>query len=222
MKAFTMRWICIAAYLLLGVGVVDALDLQIGDISPKGTQEGFVSLFDGKTLDGWQGDVKHYAVENGVLVCRGAKISTEKQYANFILRFEFKLPPGGNNGIGIRAPLDGDPAYAGMEIQIIDDDFYKTILRPDQLHGSIYGVAPAKSGSLKPAGQWNTEEILAQGSRIKVTVNGTVVTDVDLSKIDKPIDGRPHPGLHNAKGYISILGHDSPVAFRNLRIKKLQ
>ena len=134
----------------------------------------------------------------------------------FILRFDFKLPPGGNNGVGIRSPLKGEPTFNGMEIQILDDghEMYKGWLKPWQVHGSIYGVVSAKRGFLKPTGQWNQEEILADGPHIKVTLNGTVITDADLSKIEKSIDDHDHPGLHNAKGYISWLGHASNPPIR--------
>ncbi|NQU23690.1 MAG: DUF1080 domain-containing protein [Candidatus Nealsonbacteria bacterium] len=189
-------------------------------------EEGFVSLFDGKTHDGWQGDIKGYTIKDGVLICDpGHKIFTKKEYADFIFRFEFKLPPKGYNGVGIRAATSGVQAYNGMEIQILDDghEVYKD-LQPYQYHGSIYGVVPAKRGSLKPTGEWNCEEILCQGNHVKVTVNGTVIVDADLSKIDKTktLDGQNHFGLHNEKGYIGLLGHGSPVEFRNIRIKELK
>jgi hypothetical protein len=217
-----MRCISIVAALLLLVGSAYAKDANTASLSPKEAKDGFVSLFDGHTLKGWQGDVKGYAVENGTIVCKGDCLYTAKQYANFVFRFEFKLPPGGNNGVGIRTPLQGIPAYVGMEIQILDDGHpnHKD-LHPYQFHGSIYGVVPAKRGFLKPVGQWNQEEITANGSRIKVTLNGTVIVDADLKKIDKTPDHEKHPGLHNAKGYIGWLGHGDPVAFRNVRIKTL-
>ena len=189
-----------------------------------GSETGFVSLFDGKSLAGWQGDVKGYRVENGAIVCHGGKLYTEKQYSDFIFRFEFRLPPGGNNGIGIRTPLRGDPAYVGMEIQILDDSSprYKN-LKPYQYHGSIYGVVPARRGYLKPVGQWNQEEITCQGTRVTVKLNGVTIVDADIAEfIDNGTpDGRPHPGLRRRRGYIALLGHGSPVAFRNLRIKEL-
>lgn len=207
---------------LVGVGLLVA-PRAYAQLSQEETQQGFVSLFDGKTLNGWQGAVKGYVIEDGTMVCKpGGNVYTTKEYANFILRLEFKVPPGGNNGVGIRTPTKGDAAYVGMEIQILDDGHprYKGI-QPYQAHGSIYGVVPAKRGVLKPAGEWNSEEILADGGHIKVTVNGTVVVDADISKIDKTIDHRDHPGLHNPKGYIGWLGHGDPVAFRNVRIKEL-
>jgi hypothetical protein len=217
-----MRCTCIVAAMLLCVGTVLAQGAKTVGVTPEEAKEGFVSLFDGKTLHGWQGDVKGYPVENGVIVCRGGDLYTAKEYANFILRFEFKLPPGGNNGVSIRSPLKGISAYEGMEIQVLDDgDPQYKDLHDYQSHGSIYGVAPAKRGFLKPVGQWNSEEIVADGCHIKVTLNGTVINDVDLSKIGKPMDGQAHPGLHNAKGYIGWAGHGDPVAFRNVRIKVL-
>jgi hypothetical protein len=220
-----MRCTSIIAMLLLSAGLASAQDSKSTGLDPKEVKEGFVSIFDGKTLDGWQGDLKGYTAENGAMLCKpGGKIFTTKQYANFILRFEFTLPPGANNGVGIRTPTEGDPAYNGMEIQILDDghEKYKGWLHPYQRHGSIYGVVtPQHRAAFKPTGQWNEEEILADGSCIKVTVNGKLIVEADLSKIDKTVDDKPHPGLHNAKGYIGWLGHGDPVEFRNVRIKEL-
>jgi len=197
------------------------------DLCPEEATEGFVSLFDGKSLDGWIGDTKGYVAEDGVIRCKpGGNLYTEKEYANFAFRFEFKLPPGGNNGVGIRTPKGKNAAFAGMEIQILDDGHkkYDGWLKDYQTHGSIYGVVPAKRGHLKPAGEWNSEEIMADGSRIKVTLNDTVIVEADLSKIDPndTVDHRPHPGLHNEKGHIGFLGHGDPVEFRNIRIKELK
>ena len=221
-----MRCTLIVVAMLLSAVVAFAQDAKTAGVTPEEANDGFVSLFDGKTLQGWQGDVKHYEVKDGVMTCHGGNLFTAKQYANFILRFEFKLPPGGNNGVGIRSPLGGSPTFDGMEIQILDDGhaMYKGWLQPYQTHGSIYGIVPAKRGFLKPTGQWNQEEILADGPHVKITLNGTVIVDADLSKIEKPLDHQAHPGLHNAKGYISWLGHGNPpdpVAFRNVRIKEL-
>jgi hypothetical protein len=221
-----MRCTCIAAVMLLSAGVAFAQEAKIVGVTPEEASDGFVSLFDGKTLAGWIGDVKHWDVKDGAMVCHGGNLFAEKQYANFVLRFEFKLPPAGNNGVGIRSPLKGSPTFDGMEIQLLDDahDKYKGWLQPYQVHGSIYGIVPAKRGFLKPIGQWNQQEIVADGPHIKITLNGTVIVDADLSKIHKPLDHQAHPGLHNPKGYISWLGHGNPpdpVAFRNVRIKEL-
>jgi len=200
-------------------------DAKTVGLTPEEIQEGFVSLFDGKTLKGWQGDTKGYVVEDGLLVCKpGGNLYTEKQYADFIFRFEFRLTPGANNGVGIRAELGKNAAYHGMEIQILDDSHpkYKN-LQPYQFHGSIYGVVPAKRGALKPPGEWNSEEIYAKGSHIRVTLNGVVIVDADISEIDPnhTMDHQKHPGLHNKKGYIGFLGHGDRIEFRNIRIKEL-
>ena len=198
-------------------------------------EEGYVSLFNGKDLAGWRygkrGDGENksgqgYQVENGVIFCTkgdGGNMYTEKEYGDFSFRFEFKLEQNANNGIGIRAPLEGDAAYVGMEIQVLDDygPQYKDKLEPWQYHGSIYNVVPAKRGALKPAGEWNTEEIYAKGRQIKVTVNGTVIVDANLDDVKDEATLKKHPGLARTKGHIGFLGHGTRVEFRTLRIKEL-
>jgi hypothetical protein len=188
-------------------------------------EEGFVTLFNGKDLTGWVGDTKGYVVENGNMVCKpGGNVFTEKEYADFVFRFEFKLTPGANNGVGIRAPLEGNAAYDGMEIQILDDrdPKYKD-LHEYQAHGSIYGVVPAKRDHLKPVGEWNSEEITAKGRQITVVLNGVTIVDADIDKASAngTIDGNKHPGLKNTKGHIGFLGHGDVLEFRNLRVKDL-
>jgi len=189
-------------------------------------EDGFVSLFDGKTLEGWQGSTGGYEAKDGLLVCKkngGGNLFTKKKYGDFILRFEFRLTSGANSGLGIRAPLKGDAAYVGMELQILDDTSPKYAkLKPHQYHGSIYGVVAAKRGHLKPVGEWNVQEVTAKGNRIKVILNGTTILDADIAEASKDgtIDKRRHPGLKNATGYIGFLGHGAEVAFRNIRIKE--
>jgi hypothetical protein len=218
-----MRHHCLVFSFVLIIAGAAIADEATNQLSREETESGFELLFNGKDLTGWQGDLKGYIVaEPGVLLCRGGGLYTEKDYGDFILRFEFKLPPNGNNGIGLRAPLGQDAAYHGMESQILDDSgSMYTQLKPWQYHGSIYGVVPATRGSLKPVGQWNAEEILCDGPHVRVTVNGQVIVDADLSAIKKPMDGRQHPGLKRAKGSIGLLGHGSPVQFRNIRVKEL-
>lgn len=194
-----------------------------------GAEPGFTPIFNGKDLTGWV--IKRpygpgYFVENGRLVCPsdgGGNLFTDKEYANFILRFEFRLEEASNNGIGIRAPYEGDIAYTGMEIQVLDHDapVYKGKLKPGQYHGSIYDVVPAKTGFLKKLGEWNEEEILAQGRHIKVTLNGTVIVDANLDDVKDPDVLKKHPGLQRTTGHIGLLGHHSRVEFRNLRVKEL-
>jgi hypothetical protein len=195
----------------------------------KDKEQGFVSLFDGETLKGWKGSGTSYVVRDGAIVCDpkgkgGGNLYTEKEYGDFHLRFEFKLTPGANNGIGIRTPPSGDPAYVGMEIQVLDDTApqYKS-LAPYQYHGSVYGVVAAKRGHLKPVGEWNREEIILRGKKITVILNGEKIVDADLEEASTPktIDGRPHPGLARDKGHICFCGHGSEVAFRGLEVKEL-
>lgn len=184
-------------------------------------------LFNGVDLSGWTGDVDGYSVEDGLLVARqdgGGNLYVDEEFSDFVLHFEFRIEEGGNNGVGIRAERGEDAAYHGMEIQILDDYAARySELEPWQYHGSIYGVVPAERGALKPAGEWNEEEIRADGSRIIVTVNGQVVVDADIREAarDGTVDGREHPGLFNSSGSIGFLGHGSRVEFRNIRILEL-
>ena len=194
---------------------------------PSAGENGFVPLFDGQSLAGWQGRVVDYEVADGVLICKkGAhgNLYTDREYSDFILRLEYRLEAGGNNGIGIRAALsDTPPAVTGIEIQILDDSFpeYQS-LKPVQFNGSVYGAAPARRGHTKPVGQWNDMEILAKGSRIQVTLNGTRIVDVDMDTVG-PV--RMHNldfvGLHNKTGHIAICGHKHRLEFRNIRIREL-
>jgi HEAT repeat protein len=192
--------------------------------------EGFVQLFNGRNLEGWSGNLVGYKAEDGLMVFdpkapNRSNIYTAKDYSDFQFRFEFQLVPGANSGVGIRAPREGDAAYVGMEIQVLDDTapVYAT-LQPYQYHGSVYGVIPAKRGSLKPVGEWNSEEIWIKGSKIKVTVNGTVIVDGDIAEASKngTMDHKDHPGLKRTSGAIGFLSHDAVVKFRNIRIKDLK
>jgi len=191
-------------------------------------EEGFISLFDGKSLDGWKlvdGSGRGYVVEEEAIVCPkdgGGRLFTNKEYANFVFRFEYRLEPGGNNGVGIRSPLEGDPAYVAMEIQVLDDEHPSYAnLQPFQYHGSIYGVVASKRGAPKKAGEWNTEEIVCDGRKVKVTVNDKVIVDANLDDVKDKGVLDAHPGLQRAKGFIGFLGHGAHVEFRNLRIKEL-
>ena len=192
-------------------------------------EEGFQSLFNGKNLDGWVlvgGKGPGYVVKDGVLVCPadgGGNLLTDKDFSNFVFRFQFKLQEGSNNGVGIRAPLEGDIAYTGMEIQILDHDapVYRGRLKPAQYHGSIYDVVPAKTGFLKPTGEWNQEEITASGRHIKVVLNGTTIVDADLDTVTAPEVLKKHPGLARTTGRIGFLGHGTKVEFRDIKVRPL-
>ena len=199
------------------------------ELSEEEKKEGFEVLFDGDDLDKWVGNKTDYVIEDGVIVIypdRGGKgnLFTEKEYGDFIFRFEFKLTPGANNGLGIRAPLVGDAAYAGMELQILDNtaDIYKN-LQQYQYHGSLYGIAAAKRGFLKPVGEWNYQEVRVKGDDIQVILNGTEILNVNIAeaKAKGTQDKREHSGLHRDKGHIGFLGHGDVVYFRNIRIKDL-
>ncbi len=191
--------------------------------------DGFESLFNGKNLDNWQGNKTDYHAKNGELVVDPemgghGNLYTEKEYKDFIFRFDFQLTPGANNGLGIRTPLEGDAAYVGMELQILDNSapIYAN-LHDYQYHGSVYGVIPAKRGYQKPVGEWNSEEVIVKGSRVKIILNGEVILDGDIVEASKngTLDHKDHPGLKREKGYIAFLGHGSKLKFRNIRVKDL-
>ncbi len=196
-------------------------------LSAQEEVEGFEVLFDGTTLHKWTGNTTDYVTENGTIAVHPSDqgfgdLYTVKEYSDFVFRFEFKLTPGANNGVGIRTPGEGDAAYVGMEIQILDhfNEIYQPWLLDYQYHGSVYGVIPAKNrNALKPVGEWNQEEIYIKGNHIRVTVNDIVVTEGDIS--NGPIDKREHPGLMNKSGKIGFLGHGSELWLRNIRIKEL-
>jgi hypothetical protein len=192
-------------------------------------KQGFINLFDGTNLNQWTGNMTGYLLKDGAVEVNpdehgGGNLYTKEEFANFQYRFEFQLTPGANNGIGIRAPLEGDAAYVGMEIQVLDNEHpkYKD-LQVYQYHGSVYGVIPAKRGFLKPTGEWNQEEIWIKGSKIKVTLNGTVILEGDIAATSKngTADHKDHPGLKNKTGHIGFLGHGDVVRFRKMRVKKL-
>ncbi len=211
---------------------VTAIGLAAGILlaaPPAPAEPGFTTLFNGKDLTGWrlvEPEGRGYIVENGLLECPadgGGNLFTEREYANFVFRFEFKLEEGSNNGIGIRAPYEGDAAYQGMEIQILDNDapIYRGKLRPAQYHGSIYDVIPAKTGFLKPTGQRNEEEIASRGRQITVKLNGHTIVDANLDSVTDPAVLKKHPGLARTTGHIGFLGHGpARVWFRNVRIRE--
>jgi len=194
-----------------------------------GMEQGFTPLFNGNDLSGWtlmHGRGPGYVVEDSVLVCTasgGGNLFTKDVFEDFIFRFEFKLQPGGNNGVGIRAPLEGNPAYQGMEIQILDNDAPQyASLRPAQYHGSVYGLFPAKRGFLKKTGEWNTEEIMCRGSKVRITLNSRVIVNADLDDVKDRDSLKRHPGIKRKSGHIGFLGHGHRVEFRNIRIRDLK
>jgi hypothetical protein len=177
-----------------------------------------VSLFNGKDLAGWKN--ANYVVEDGVLVCKGGNLVTEKQYTNYIFEFDFLLPPGGNNGLGIHYPGSGDAAYSGMELQILDNSHPRYAkLKDYQFHGSLYTLQAAKRGHLKPVGEWNHEKVTVDGPLVKVELNGVVILDANLDELNKQ---KPkHKGAKRRSGHICFCGHGAPVKFKNITIKEL-
>jgi hypothetical protein len=185
--------------------------------------DGFASVFNGKDFDGWQGATDSYEVVDGALRCKkgkGGVLFTKDEYADFQVALEIKLPPRGNNGLGIRYPGKGDGAYSGMcELQVLADDYGD--IDPRQAHGSAYGMAAAARGYQRPVGEWNFQLVTVKGPTIQVELNGSLILDTDLSKITEYMANRPHPGKDRTAGYFGFLGHNDPVEFRNIRIKKL-
>ena len=204
----------------------------INELTEQEKADGFKLLFNGKDLTGWTdpngAEHEGYVVKDGMMIVEperaGGNLYTADEYGDFVMRFEFKLTPGANNGLGIRTPRGVNAAYNGMELQILDNtaDKYKN-LHDYQYHGSIYGVVPAKRGHLKPIGEWNYQEVVARGKQITVRLNGVTIIDANIAEASTPTtkDGRDHPGLLREKGYIAFCGHGDRLAFRNVRIKAL-
>jgi len=212
--------LCLSALLLLCFGFAKGQDVPESE---------FIPLFNGQNLEGWVGNKSAYRAENGMIIVDpkgsgGGNLFTEKEYGNFILRFEFQLTPGANNGLGIHSPLEGDAAYAGKEIQILDNEAEKyATLQEYQYHGSVYGVMPAKRGYLKAPGEWNQQEVIVEHPKIMVILNGTTILDGDYLEESKngTLDQKEHPGLQRSRGHLGFLGHGDVVRFRNIRIKEL-
>lgn len=207
---------------LLAVGLLASACCAQAPVPYPG-EPGFTYLFNGENLDGWMGG--QYVVEDGMLVCPadgGGTILTEKEYTNFLLRFDFRLEPGGNNGLAIRTPAEGNPAYVGMELQILDNEAPQYAdLGPAQYHGSIYDVVPAKRGALREPGKWNRQEVYVNEDIVRVKLNGRLILDADLSQITDPAVLDAHPGLRRYSGHIGFMGHGDRLEFRNLRIQEL-
>jgi len=187
---------------------------------------GFEPVFNGKDLTGWAGATTNYEVVDGAIRCKagtGGTLHTKDEYGDFVARLEFRLPPGGNNGLAIRYPGSGDTAYVGMcELQVLDSEHPKYAkLDVRQYHGSVYGMAAAERGYLRPTGEWNEQQVTVKGSRITVELNGSVILDADVAAVKEFMSGKPHPGMNRTSGSFGFAGHGDPVEFRNVAIKRL-
>jgi hypothetical protein len=200
---------------------------EANTILSQSESEGFRPVFDGRTLGGWAGAKDSYEVVDGAIRCKpekGGVLYYDKELTDFAARILFRLPPGGNNGLAIRYPGEGDTAYVGMcELQILDDTAEKYAkLDPRQAHGSAYGMVAAKTGYLRPVGQWNFQEVTVQGPKVKLELNGTVILDADLSQVKEFMANSPHPGKDRTQGFFGFAGHSDPVEFRSVAIKTLK
>jgi hypothetical protein len=177
-------------------------------------------LFNGKDLTGWTGD--GYVVEDGAIVATSAakNLVTTDTFASYILDFDYQLTPGANNGLGINYPGEGDAAYTGLELQILDDSDpkYKD-LKDSQLNGSIYLLSPAKKGALKPVGEWNHERVTVTNTGISVELNGQMILRRNLD--DLANRNPKHQGAQRRSGHIALLGHGDKVAFKNFQIQEI-
>jgi hypothetical protein len=194
------------------------------------SEPGFVPLFDGRSLQHWiqvHQTGPGYLAKDGKIVCPacpvGCNLFSDKEYSNFVFRFEFRMMGRGANGIAVRSEIEGNPAYeAGMEIAILDDPHpVYADAKPTQRHGAVYDVIPARPGFLNKTREWNEEEITANGRRITVRLNKTVILDAELDSVKDPAVLKRHPGLARRKGRIGLVGHKEWVEFRNLRIREL-
>lgn len=197
-------------------------------LAGRGEDAAFKPVFNGRDFTGWKGPVDNYEVVDGAIVCRpkmGGTIYTAEEFGDFVVRLEFKVPPGGNNGLALRYPGSGDTAYVGMaECQVLDDNYEQVTgsqIDPRQAHGSAYGMIAAARGYQRPTGAWNFEEVTVRGSTIRVELNGTVILEGDLSKVTDFMGSHEHPGKDRKTGAFGFAGHNDPVAFRNIRIESL-
>jgi len=201
--------------------------LSEGGPSAKGKPRGFEPIFNGTDFSGWRGPTDNYEVRDGAICCKpgqGGTIYHQRELRDFEVALEIQLPPGGNNGLAIRYPGEGDAAYAGMcELQVLDNTHEKyAALDPRQFHGSVYGQAAAHRGYLRKPGEWNFERVRVEGSRITVELNGTVILDRDLATITEHMyPSEKFAGRTRTAGYFGLAGHSDPVRFRALRVRPL-
>lgn len=200
---------------------------EANEILRRHDRQGYETVFNGKDFTGWAGPLDNYEIIDGAVRCKrekGGTIYTQAEYADFSVRLEFQLPSGGNNGLAIRYPGAGDTAYDGMcELQVLDDHYEKATgdkIDPRQAHGSAYGMVAAHRGYHRPVGEWNFQEVTVKGSKIKVELNGTLILDCDLAAVNQFMGDSPHPGKNRVSGHFGFAGHNDPVLFRNIEIRR--
>jgi len=187
-------------------------------------EEGWVTLFNGKDLTGWVTTGNWLVEDDGVLAIKprpgeegwqrfDAYLYTEKQYGDYILDLEFKIPPKGNSGVFVRIADRKDPVEKGIEVQIMDSYGETKELGNHDNGGIIRTVGPNKNMS-KPAGEWNRMIVTCKGHNMKVKLNGEQIIDIELN--ETPMKDRP------LKGYIALQDHGLPLWFRNIKIKELK
>jgi hypothetical protein len=175
-------------------------------------------------------EAAEWIVKDGVLTSVGARgcwVISEKEYGDFQLEYDFKLGPRGNSGCALRAPLKGDPAFDGMEMQMADFR-YNTEAKDSELTGGIYRAVAPTQQVYKPE-EWNTVRISLQGSKLTVVLNGETIQDIDLKTFDQTVlrhDGTPAPPLKDRPrrghiGFQELSRENSHVLIRNARIKEL-
>lgn len=175
-------------------------------------------------------EAAEWVVENGVLTSKGARgcwLISEKEYGDFVLEYEFKLGPRGNSGLALRAPMTGDPAFDGMEMQMADFR-YNEQAKDSELTGGIYrAIAPEKQ-VYKPE-EWNSVKLTLEGTRLTVVLNGETIQKRDLEKYETSVarhDGKPAPAIKDRPrtghiGFQELSRGDSHVLIRHARIKEL-
>lgn len=189
-------------------------------------EEKWQDLLADNDLSQWKaidGDINSWSLEDGVLACTGdgaGWLSTNKEYGDFELKMEFRVPAGGNSGVFLRAPHEGNPAFAGMEIQVLDDTAPEYAnLQPYQYTASLYDVLAAKPRASKAPGEWQTMDIQCHDRHLKITLNGQVVIDTQLDDHYDRLD--THPGLKRAAGHLGFQNHGSRIEYRNVKLREL-
>ena len=188
----------------------------------------WVELSAGEDLSGWRdGDGKKevagYYLEEGVIQSRPgcSNLVSAKVYQDYILEFEFQLTAEANNGLGIHYPGEGDAAYVGMELQILDNtgEKYQGKLKDYQWHGSLYTLAPAEKGHLKPVGEWNFQRVTVRGAWVSVELNGVTVLYENLDKLQAAHE--KHEGVKRREGHFCFCGHGDVVSWRKVRVSEI-